>query len=1231
MMSPFRRIFDLLFLDDFKSHLTPQLQQLQRTGKGWGVDEVPRDLEALQQAQGRATLQLDTRHGALAFVHSVIRSTRPQFWRTLIYMLVSTLAAAAPPLLIERVIVNFDAIQADPFNPAHLLLFAAFPLSIYITNVSFRRYIQAFAQAHLLQRSALMHAFMAKWFRLAPHARHSAAQGNVQNLMHVDVPAVSHGVERYVDAALVVVHIGVAAALLWRYLGLAAALGLCMMALSVPVVHSVVKATSRRQTALLAARDRRLDLFAQILSAIKVIKLSGWSDVFLKRTQDARATEVERLIGVMLLQTRAAIVFSSASLVVATVSYGVYIWTGGELTAAVLLPTLLIFHRLEFPFEVLSDVASVFAQTQVSASRLLQFFRLPDAVQTAPEAPGAGAGTGAVALTVQGLEVRVDEEHSIARNISFTLQAGQSLAIVGPIGAGKTVLLRTLLGEYPPGAGQVQWHGAPRFAYCPQETFIASGTLRDNLSLFAPGSDYSDARLHEALHLAGLAQEVGQWAGGLNTEIGERGINLSGGQRQRLSLARAHLQDCNVVLLDDPLSALDVATEKHVVQTLLLGQWKDHVRICVTHRLTHLDQFDHILFIDENGHADFGSLAHLRASNARFLNYLRIDGDDHGEHAAVHARVGEPSATRSQKEETLTVQESQATGRFKASTWKSMLVTLGEASRPGRPIAGGMLTFGLVLLASVIPLLQQALTARMTPGTAISPGLFFAMFTGMTIVILLLTYIAQAHFRRTCARSAQKVHDSMLQGVMASPLRFFETTPSGRLLNRFSADVQHLDVELPARGFRFTNGLAGALACVIGVAIIAPVAVPLFVVATYFSIQVARLYGVAVRENSRLQSVTRSPVFSLFNDSLRGHSTLRAFDRNAAFFARFSAATALNLNVELRRWDLAFWLMSRLTVVSCVLLASLMLPIALAGQVTWLPSMTAAAAGLMLSLSLGLLGQIERLCRDFFALSAILVPWERCAQWADLPAETAAHNTTGDSTSNTTQLPAHWPSEGRIEFQQVGLQYAPELPTIVTDASFTVPPRTHAALLGRTGAGKSTVLMSLLGSLSVPYGKILIDGINIQHVPLTRLRQAIAYVPQDPVLFLGPLRDSIDVTGAYSDAEVHIAVAQMGLQAFVDRLPLGLLTQLEEGGRNISAGQRQLVCLARALLSKARIVLMDEATASMDVETDALIRAAIAKHLRGTTILLIAHRPSSLALCEQWIQVDGGRATTLIR
>jgi ABC-type multidrug transport system fused ATPase/permease subunit len=1206
------------FADDFHHYLTPEFRRLARDNATMDVAQIAPHLQAMEKTHGKALLQLDTLSGPWAFVRSLMRSTRPHFWRTLVYMLVSTLAAAAPALLIEQFMVRFDVIKANPLALENLALLLCFPLVIYVTNVSFQRYLKGFSRAHVLQRSALMQEFAKTWFRLSPQVRHSLPQGNIQNLMHVDVPAVSHSVERIVDGLLVVVHISVAAVLLWRYLGSTALAGLAFMGLSVPLLKHVVRETSKRQSELLGARDQRLDLLSQILSAIKVIKLSGWSNLFLAKARSTRDAEVKRLIDVMLLQTRASLLFSCAGLVVATFTYGLHILRGGELHAAMLLPTLLIFQGLEFPFMVVSDVAGTLAQTAVSARRLLDYFNLPQAPASAEAVVDP-----AVALKVRDLGLELAPGEAILRNLSFELVAGQSLAIVGPVGAGKTVLLRTLLGEYTPSVGRIDWSSAPRFAYCPQETFVASGSLRDNLTLFGGRDEWADDALLRALQLASLSQDVSQWPGGLDTEIGERGLNLSGGQRQRLSLARAALHPANVIVMDDPFSALDVGTEAHIARDLVFGQWGQCMRICVTHRLAQLEHFDCILFMDTDGSFQFGTLTELMATSPRFANFLRIERDGHTDRHLVSQQLSASASVAAGKEEVMTSTETQAVGKVRGSVWSNLLLTLGDSSWKGRAVLGAALMLVLMLLASALPMLQQVLMSQMGGETKLSAGRFFLAFASLTLLTVALSYVAQASFRKACAHSAQKAHDKMLGGVMHSPLRFFETTPSGRVMNRFSADVQLLDVELAGRGFRFTQGVSAAVASVAGIVGVAAAAIVPFSVATVLSIRVSRLYGAAVREAARLGSITRSPVFSLFGDALRGHATLRAFGRERQILAQFEAATLLSLNLELRRWEQVFWVTMRLTVISCGVMLCLLFPLVLGGEHALFPALSNGSAGLLLTLTFGLLVRIERLCRDFFALATILVPWERCQQWAELPAEEMA--------SGQVDVPADWPQAGRIEFRQACLRYAPELPVIVADATFEVAARSHVALLGRTGAGKSTVLLSLLRTLSVEHGDILIDDISVERIPQSRLRQAIAYVPQDPVLFLGPLRDSIDVAGEFSDEDIATALAQIGLSGFLATLPLGLATPLEEGGRNMSAGQRQLICLARALLSKAKIVLMDEATASVDVETDALIRAAIQKHLRNTTILLIAHRPSSLALSDQWIQVQDGRTAVVDR
>jgi ABC-type multidrug transport system fused ATPase/permease subunit len=1190
------------FARDFQSRLTPELKRLARPGEALQLADLQRELEELEASHGRSKLKLET-GGAWPFLRSLSACTSQQFWRTLGYMILAQLSVAAPPLLVEQFIVRFAAIRANPWTMPHLMLILGLPAVLFFTNFTFRRYMRAFAEANILQRSALLSEFVGKWFRLKARVRQQASAGNVQNLMNVDVPAVSQCVERSVDALMVVVDVAVATALLWRYFGPLTLVSLAFMALSLPLVKSLVRQTRERQKAMLEARDDRIDLFSQICSAMKVIKLSGWTENFLQRTLGARGLETKRILDLMIVKTRSTLVFTSAGLVVATATYGLYLLQGGRIDAALLFPSLLVFQSLERPFSVLSDVVSVLTQTHVSALRLLEYFRWPEeeALTNAP------AGSPTPALVLKQLGFRSERDGTILRPFDAEIRAGESIAVVGPVGSGKSLLLGLLMREIEGTEGGVAWSGPTRFGYCAQEPFISSGTLRDNLLLYNDNNPDA-AALQAAIDAACLHSDIDRWHAGLETEIGERGINLSGGQRQRLSLARAQLARPNVVLLDDPLSALDVGTEDRVVERLLFGAWSGLTRICVTHRLSHLAHFDRILFLNGRGGAQLGTYADLQATNPRFRAFLSSEHDESDDRKAVSAHLEIREEALPEKEAQLTETESRSSGAIRSSVWRDMLWSLGYGTWAARPQWGLALAFGVLALSAGLPLAQQGLVSL-----GLSPTAFFSAFAALTVGVLVATFWSQVLFRRSCVRATQKVHDDMLRGVLNTRLRFFETTPSGRLLNRFSSDVEKLDNELPSRGFRFANLSVGILARLLGVIALMPATLLPFGAAAWISVRASRLYGLGIRENARLSSITRSPVYSLFGDCLRGWSTIRAYGREALISQRFRKAADLSLNTEIKNWNLAFWLNMRISLLGAVLMLAMTLLI---------PSMRdGAAAGLLLSFMIALLQQLERVCRDFFSLASVLVPWERCRQWAELLPE--------ESSAPRVEPPTNWPSEGAIEFRGARLRYAEKLPVIIEDATFKVPARTHAGLMGRTGGGKSTLLLGLLRNLVVDRGDILIDGLSILDISPQRLRRSIAYVPQDPVLFLGPLRDSIDVLGSSSDVEVLAALERVGLADFVAALPQGLATQLEEGGRNISAGQRQLVCLARALLSDARIVLMDEATANVDVETDALIRQAIRTGLAQTTILLIAHRPSSLSLCGMRVHVEHGCARGL--
>jgi|GEM_PF-1075552 len=1264
MKNPTLQVMD----DDLVRGLTPILKR-KRT-KSWEIEDVPHLLEELEKTEGRHFLTLDLENGPSAFVRSLTRSTKKQFRITFVYMALHALALGIIPFVVERILTAQTAVSNS--TGALLPLFfwlALLPTLLAIGTVTFRRYLGGFTKSNILHTSSLQRWLLKRWFALHPRERFRAQGGELHTLLASDIPALAPSTERIADAFMVLLDIGIASALLWRYLGATALVSLGAMALLAPIVARLVQHNRRRQRELFESRDSRLQLTSQMLTAMKVVKLSGWEDVFGKRVGALRGQEISKLLAITRLDAGAAIVFSGASVVVATLSYGVHLALGGKLTPEMLFPTLIIFGSLTLPFTVLRDVVKVLAQMNVSARRLIDFGRRESAPQglsaSMPCAPG---------------EIRVDgaclvDEHGapLVDGLSFRLESGRSLAVVGPIGSGKSLFLQSLLGEALPAKGSVGLGGT--VAVCPQEGFVLNGTVRDNLLFGLAAADVSEARLQRAVDLAAFRPDISRFEAGLDTELGENGVNLSGGQRQRIALARAAVTEADVILLDDPFAPLDVGTEGLIADNLVFGAWSTRTRICVTHRLTHLSRFDEILFFDGKGGYALGVFAELLSSNPAFRTFM--ESEVHSAHGSEKAAPDEPVDTVPAGElqavateaksalsvaltppklqqnttglateqtnthaRTLTTKEDQAFGGVSKAVWMHFLRSVGAGTVRTNPKFGLVLVMGALLLASALPLTQEAWLALSDPKTrapqalrdlASDPVTFFGIYCVLSAAVLGFVFCGQLLFRRACVLAAEQTHEQLLQGVLGTSLSFFETNPTGRILNRFAADLEQVDTEISSRGQRFLGGVLDAAVRLTLVVVTFPLALVPLAFGVFYSATRARLYAPAQRGLARLGSITRSPLYSRFGEALRGHASFRAYGRLGNQEARFGAAVNASLDAHILRMVLTYWLYMRINMASALILAVILMGVA-AASVFPAFAFSAGGLGLFLTFSLTLLSRQDRIIRDFTMLGSSLIPWERCVEWSELPPEEDAatrHALESVSKDDGFGLSASVPAKAaRIEFNQAALRYAPGLPDVVKDASFTVEPAEHIGIVGRTGAGKSTLFLALLRA--IPHtGSILVNGKSIMKWPLRTLRRNIALIPQDPVLFGGPLRFSLDPLGVSTPERMYAALDDVGLGAWVRSQPGGLDLELQEGGRNLSAGQRQLVCLVRALLLETPVVLLDEATASMDVVTDALIQSVLQRKLGATTVLLIAHRPSSLTQCHGRVLVDNSRAIRL--
>lgn len=1215
----------------FYSSLTAQLKG--RRGASWSYEDVPDYLTQLKGKQERSatTLVIDRglaidrglviNRGVRAFIVSLVRFTPLQFWQTLGFMAISTTLKSLQPYFVELVMRAYQDINnlqsSSPSLSQSLGIVILIPSSMLIEVAVFGRYLRAFVEASNIHRQLVMSRIFDHWLLIRPEIKANLQSGDVQNLLGVDGPAVCNVVERFADAFMVLIEIGIACVLLAHYFGSTALLSIGLLAVLLPMTNYFVRENKLRQRVLLLARDRRMNQMAQIFSAIKTIKLSGWTQVFMNKIKALRKHEVEALVRVTKLDTLASLIYSSNGIVVATATYGIHLWRGGSLTPELLFPTLLIFVGLATPFKVLNDVIRIFAQTHISAQRVLNFLLLP----RHSESPEIGQGLPEdCAMLVQNLSFGFSGGRNILDNISFRLKKGESLAVVGAVGSGKTTLIRAILGELGSEVDACVLRRNQPLAYCSQDAFISSGNLWSNLNIQSQtlpidrtDSSVQAAKTQRALEDSGLAADVSMWPGGLHTEIGERGINLSGGQKQRLSLARAACYDSDFIVMDDPLSAVDVVGEDWICDKLFFGEWKDKTRLCATHRLAHLHRFDSILFLDSDGKAHQGSLVELKEELPEFLEFLKLEESSEQTRGKLSETL-DLTHGLAEKEVNLVRSEQEDESVAAKELWPKMLQELARGVSTRFPIWGAWFLGLCVMAAGVIPLIQQFWMTKGSSGTAN----FFQVYVCLTGLALLAGYFGQFFFRICCIRASTRTHDEMLSGVLGTHLRFFDTTPTGRLINRFSSDLMQTDVELAANGYRLFSEGSAFFARFVGVVIQFPAALAPLTLALLNGLWWSRLFNPAARSLTKLISSSRSPVFGLFSECIRGWATIRCYRVEENLSQKFQGHLHRWLNCELHLNRIKFWLMARMSLMNGLMFALIISGawlLALQSKSNALPS---GILGLLLAYLLSMMTRQDRLFRDVVNFGNVMVPWDRCLQWSRLPKETDEEN------SSTATIP-NWPKTGAISFQQAQIRYAKDLPVIVEDASFHIASGEHVGIAGRSGAGKSTVFLALLRTIPIDQGQIQVDGVSIFALPLLQLRQAIAYVPQEPQLFLGPLRESIDIFSVYSDQQIVEVMTRIGLAGFLTNLPAGLDTEIHADGRNLSAGQRQLICLARALLMNTRIVLMDEATASVDPETDSRIQQAIQKYFAATTVLLIAHRPNSLQDCQKVIFVDQGR------
>ncbi|GAA5937761.1 uncharacterized protein JCM15063_002109 [Sporobolomyces koalae] len=1187
--------------------------------------------------------------------------------------------------------------------------------------------------------------------------RGSSSTGKIVSLMSGDANKVAMQLMSLSSIVAAPFELAIAIAFLYQLLGWTCLAGLSVLAISLPVNNLLVTRRIKIHRSMLSARDSRMEVINELFNAIRFVKYSADERNWLRRVGDKRETELKWLLRTRLNSMFLNVVWNFTPDLVMLISFACFtLILGKPLTVPIAFTSLALFALVRGPMSVLPMSITQLLQTYVSIQRLEQFFDEPevdpwvsalreeDATSTRSEGfSDIGIVNGTFKYSEETTtklvskdrssknqqvesetepQVAVDEpepepEFELKEiNVSFPSKALSLVA--GPTGSGKSSLFLALLGEMTRVSGEIHLRkGTPGqnldsetglyegVAYAAQLPWLQHASIRNNI-LF--GSAYEKERYDATIDACALRPDLDMFDAGDETEIGERGISLSGGQKARVALARAVYSRAKTVFLDDPLSAVDSHTARHLYRKCLKGPLlENRTVVLVTHHISLcLPGAEYFVSLSEGRIEKQGRVADMDQSELqvelteedevaeKVEEAIKLDIKDRidpadpkgAEHAAAQVIAGSddepprPSAAAAKKTSEakgkLVEEEARQTGRVKFAVYSLYLRSAGYTT--------WALIFLLILAGRVFRVADRWWFRVWGESYHLSDSFFFRLFlpqnsqlslhsfdaqpldtfnvpnfpsasesvsfylVGYGIICLanlaLLVFGILVAFNGSFKASRALFTDSLTR-VVHAPFRHFDATPVGRILSRYSQDMSTIDGSLMDQiRICMTHALSFVVQMSV-IVVVSPYFIPpaILIIAAY--VYYSLMYVKTSRDLRRLESVARSPIFSKFGETLQGIVTCRAFGSERRFLGELfesvdkmlscAYANALSNRYLLFRFDS----LGALAVIITTYLALI-------------SGASPGLAALAITSAQALVQSVYWLCRFWSQLEVDLNAVERVTDLLSTPQEPP-------QIIEGMRPPATWPSSvGGISIENLSVRYAPNLPDVIKQLSVDFAPRSKIGLVGRTGSGKSSLATSLLRFVEPSSGKIIIDGIDVCKIGLYDLRSAVTLIPQEAVLFAGTIRSNLDPFNQHTDADCLDVLERVGLSsssstlatpsagpsraespapgstppesndvkanASNGRLSVHLGTAVSAGGHNFSAGQRQLLALARALLRRSSVIIMDESTASVDFETDEKIQQTIREGFSDSLVITIAHRLRSIIDYDKILVLDKG-------
>ncbi|XP_018573016.1 multidrug resistance-associated protein 7 [Anoplophora glabripennis] len=1202
-----------------------------------------------------------------------------QFYSVGILKFVADCAAFAGPMLLNR-LVGFIEDKSEDVEWGYIYA-AGLMSTTVVSSLCDSHFNFQMALVGLRMRGALVTTIYRKTLTVSSTVLNGHfTVGEIVNFMSTDTDRIVNSCPSFHALWSIPFQLAVTLFLLYSQLGISFLAGVVFSVILIPVNKLIASKIGQLSTKLMEHKDARVRLITEVLRGIKAIKLYVWEQHFIRLVTKLRDQELKYLKGRKYLDALCVYFWATTPVVISILTFGTYVLLGNKLSAATVFTGMALLNMLISPLNAFPWVLNGMAEAWVSVKRIQRLLDIPDldlehfysrrlldecddnteivireggfdwgkelsraekmrlhALNEKTSVKGKGKGKRS-ALTIdkrKSFESHIVEEGEDGgfrlHRLNFKIRKGEFVGIIGPVGSGKSSFLSAILGELPIVSGEIAINQIESgFGLVTQQPWLQCGTLRDNV-LF--GRPYDDSKYRSVLFACGLAEDIQQLPAGDMTVVGESGSTLSGGQKARVALARAVYQDKSVYLLDDILSAVDAKVAKHIFQHCLMGLLLNKTRILCTHHVQYLIYADAIALVEDGSIKKIGKPADVLYQIDDTLPVdLELGESIHSTSTSASNSLLESikqDNSLGAKEDAL-FQETSEMGGVEFSVYSSYWKAIGHI-------------LSLTILCSIIFMqisrnmtdwwLAHWVTNQESPNStnfSVDVDIAFFMVGGLgsddgdvysylkvyvefAAVNTLFTLVRAFLFAYGGVKAATKVHKSLLKSVIKAKSAFFDITPTGRILNRFSSDTYTVDDCLPfilnvllAQFF----GLIGSLVITIyGLPWICMILIPL--VPVYHWLQ--NHYRLTSRELKRISSVTLSPVYSHFNETLQGLTTIRAMRASQRFKRDNEDNVDANIKAQFASQAAARWLGLRLQFIGVAVVAGVSFIAVIQHQYDVADP---GLIGLAISYALSVTGALSGVVNAFTETEREMIAVERVNQYIrEIPTESADF---------VIDPPFAWPSQGVVFFNDVVLSYREHLTPSLKGVSFETRPCEKIGVVGRTGAGKSSLISALFRLVEVASGSICIDSVDIRRISLASLRSRMFCIPQDPFLFDGTIRENLDPLGEFREDEIWTALNKVNLVGTIQALG-GLENKVDGSGANFSVGQKQLICLARAVLHNAKVLCIDEATANVDHETDRLIQQTLRSAFRKSTVVTIAHRVQTIFDSDRVLVMSDGR------